>query len=179
MLVIKLPDGEKLMYTHTCRPNVPWLPEKAKVVHIVPGLAHAYLVSIKKLCNAGCKFRYNKYECRVYFKHKILWVVQRDPTTGLWFLPITPYLSMTLIFFQTVLTRWCLMLCLPRLTTIPTRCPPRNCLSSTSIIIYSDLPSALSSRPSSIINLRLIQIWPPMQSIDIYPTHYKPLIKGI
>ena len=90
MLVIKLPDGEKLMYTHTCRPNVPWLPEKAKVAHIVPGLAHAYLVAIKTLCNAGCKFRYNKYECRVYFKHKILWVVQRDPTTGLWFLPITP-----------------------------------------------------------------------------------------
>jgi len=36
-LVINLPDGEKIESTHTCRLNLPWLPDKARMAHIIPG----------------------------------------------------------------------------------------------------------------------------------------------
>ena len=60
-LVINMPDGKKIMSTHTCLLNAPGLPEKAKVARIVPGLAHAPLVFINKLYDAGCKFSYEEY----------------------------------------------------------------------------------------------------------------------
>ena len=48
-LKINLPDGDCLTSTHTCTLDIPWLPRKAKEAHIVPGLAHASLISIKIL----------------------------------------------------------------------------------------------------------------------------------
>jgi hypothetical protein len=58
-LTINLPDGETLISTHTCRLHVPGLPAQAREAHIVPGLAHASLVSIKILCDAGCRVTYD------------------------------------------------------------------------------------------------------------------------
>jgi hypothetical protein len=89
-LAINLPNGEKIMSTHTCRLNVPWLPEKAREAHIVPGLAHASLVSIKILCDAGCRVIYDDNACRVYYNEKIVWIGHREPSTGLWVLPLNP-----------------------------------------------------------------------------------------
>ena len=43
---INLPDGSVMKSTHTCRINIPWLPERATTAHIVPGLAHTPLVSV-------------------------------------------------------------------------------------------------------------------------------------
>ena len=57
-LIINLPDGETIRSTHTCRLNLPWLPEEATEAHIVPGLAHTSLMSIKVLCDAGCEVIY-------------------------------------------------------------------------------------------------------------------------
>ena len=39
-LVINLPDGEVMKCTHTCKLNLPWLPDKMREAHIVPGSAH-------------------------------------------------------------------------------------------------------------------------------------------
>jgi hypothetical protein len=72
-LVINLPDGEKITSTHTCRLNLPWLPERARDAHIVPGLAHTSLVSIKILCDAGCKVTYDDTACNVYYADKLVW----------------------------------------------------------------------------------------------------------
>ena len=58
--------------------------------HIVPGLAHASLILTRKFCDAGCKVMFDKEECRVYFKNKLVLVGVRDVTTGLWQLPINP-----------------------------------------------------------------------------------------
>ena len=52
-LSIHLPDGEKISSTHICELNAPSLPKGARKVHIVPGLAHCYLVSIRVLCEEG------------------------------------------------------------------------------------------------------------------------------
>ena len=58
--------------------------------HTVPGLACASLISIKQMCDNGCSVIYDKNECRVYYKKKIVLVGEREPATGLWVLPITP-----------------------------------------------------------------------------------------
>ena len=67
-LLITLPDGQFLESTHTCEFNAPWLPASAHQAHIVPGLAHTSLVSIKLLCEAECKVSYDLDEVKVYFK---------------------------------------------------------------------------------------------------------------
>ena len=57
---IILPDGETIKSTHECELNIPALPAKARMAHIVPGLAHSFLISIRILCDAGCTVTYNK-----------------------------------------------------------------------------------------------------------------------
>ena len=46
-IAITLPDGQKIHSTHTCDLDIPWLPKSAVEAHIVPGLAHTPLISIK------------------------------------------------------------------------------------------------------------------------------------
>ena len=77
-------------HTHTCDLNLPWLPPAATKVHIVPGVVHTSLVSIKTLCDAGCKVNYDANERRVNYKDTIVWRGQREPTTGVWVLQLDP-----------------------------------------------------------------------------------------
>ena len=88
-LKINLPDGDCLTSTHTCTLDIPWLPNKAKEAHIVPGLSHAALISIKILCDAGCKVTYDDNECRIYYNKKVVWLGKREPQPGLWILTLT------------------------------------------------------------------------------------------
>ena len=85
---ITLPDGQTIMSTHTCNLNIPWLPDFMTEAHIVPGMAHSSLISIKKFCDGGCKVMYDEYEVRVFYKGKMVLSGGRDARTGLWLLPI-------------------------------------------------------------------------------------------
>ena len=87
-LPINLPDGTRLKSTHTCEIIAPMLPKEAIQAHVVPGMAHTSLISMKILTDAGCKVVYDAHECRVYFREKIVWTGVKEPTTGLWVLPI-------------------------------------------------------------------------------------------
>jgi hypothetical protein len=78
------------MSTHTAMLDCDNIPEQARHAHIVPGLHHTSLISIKALCDAGCSVVYNSDECRVYLKGKLVWTGIREPSTGLWILPLTP-----------------------------------------------------------------------------------------
>ena len=69
-LEIALPDGKTIQSTHTCELDIPSLPPKAREAHIVPGLKHASLISIKMLCDAGCNVEYNANKCDVIFRDK-------------------------------------------------------------------------------------------------------------
>ena len=89
-LTINLQDGTQLQSTHTCDINLPWLPKSARIAIIVPGMAHTLLLSIKVLTDAGFKVVYDKDDCRVYFNKKIVWAGGKEPTSGLWVLPINP-----------------------------------------------------------------------------------------
>ena len=59
ILCINLPGGRQIKYTHTCQKDIPWLPEAATRAHIVLGLSHTSLISIKMLCDSGCKVYYD------------------------------------------------------------------------------------------------------------------------
>ena len=65
--------------------------EKAATrAHILPGLTHTSLISINMLCDAGWKVEYDTSDCRVIFKHGVVWKGRLEPTTGLWVLPLDP-----------------------------------------------------------------------------------------
>ena len=89
-ITITLPNGKTIRSTHTCNLDIPWLPGHMTEAHIVPGLAHASLISTRKFCDAGCKVMFDEKECRVHFKGELVLVGGRDKTTGLWQLPINP-----------------------------------------------------------------------------------------
>ena len=67
---ITLPNGQIIVSTHTCNLNIPWLPAFMTEAYIVPGMAHSPLISIRKLCDGGCKVKYNETEVRVIYKEK-------------------------------------------------------------------------------------------------------------
>jgi hypothetical protein len=87
---INLPDGAQLKSTHTATLNIPSIPKSARQAHIVPGLTHTSLVSIKSLCDAGCIVTYTKENCDVTYKGTLVWQGIREPCTGLWVLPLRP-----------------------------------------------------------------------------------------
>ena len=57
---ISQPDGKKIVSTHECEIDNPNLPKAERKAHIVPGLAHTSLVSVKMLIDAGCFVTYRK-----------------------------------------------------------------------------------------------------------------------
>ena len=87
-LSINLPDGEKLTSTHTCDIDVPALPRGARRAHIVPGLAHSSLISLRVLCAEGCKVEMNEKYCYIKYNGKVIWVGIKEPSTDLWVLPL-------------------------------------------------------------------------------------------
>ena len=88
-LTINLPDGTKVKSTHTCDITIPGLP-MILVGHVVPKLSIASLIGIRVLCDAGCEVVFTKTNCDVWYKGKIILRGKKDPSTGLWTLPIGP-----------------------------------------------------------------------------------------
>ena len=86
-LTINLPDSPQLKLTHTCEINDPRLFKESKQAHVLPGMSHTSLISMKILTEAGCKVVYNAHDWRVYFRDKIVWTGGKEPKTGLWVLP--------------------------------------------------------------------------------------------
>jgi len=89
-LKIKLPDGSVIKSSHTCNLDIPWLPNSVTEAHIVPGLAHSSLVATKKFCDAGCKIIFDLNGCKIIYKVNVVLTGTRDPSSGLWKVPINP-----------------------------------------------------------------------------------------
>eukprot|EP00804_Cyclotella_cryptica_P004967 CCRYP_014094-RA/>CCRYP_014094-RA protein AED:0.12 eAED:0.01 QI:0/0/0/1/1/1/2/0/1245 len=94
-LKIKLPDGSVIQSTHTCNLDIPWLPDSVTEAHIVPGLAHSLLVATRKFCDAGCKIIFDLDGCRIIYKGNVVLTGTRDPSSGLWRVPINPTSTLT------------------------------------------------------------------------------------
>ena len=52
---LKFPNVDHIRSTHQCNIDWPDLPENAKKAHIIPQLQQQSLLSVLKLCDAGCK----------------------------------------------------------------------------------------------------------------------------
>ena len=69
---ISQPDGGKLESTHKCDIDNQKLPQAARAAHIVPGLAHTSLVSIRILIDTGCKVTYDTKHIKVFYKVNVV-----------------------------------------------------------------------------------------------------------
>jgi hypothetical protein len=86
---INLPNGGIVCSMHVCDIVIPGLPT-VLTGHIVPGLSMASLMGICVLCKAGCIVTFTDTTCEVRFGKKLILQGNKDPTTDLWTLPITP-----------------------------------------------------------------------------------------
>ena len=86
---VHLPNGDSVTSSHTCELDLPQLPLHARMGHVVPGLAGHSLVSVVRLCNAGCKVMFKDIGVEVTYKGKIVICGQKDTRTGLWMIPLT------------------------------------------------------------------------------------------
>ena len=77
---------EKSIHTYYLRTPSP--PKVLRKVHIVPGLTHSSLVSIKKLCIGGCEVKFKDKESQVWYKNKQVLTGRSIGPGGLWVLPI-------------------------------------------------------------------------------------------
>ena len=66
------------------------LPEKARWTHKIPGLRSHSLVSVVKLCNAGCEVNFTKIGCKItYRRGRTIVCGRKCVRSGLWMIPIT------------------------------------------------------------------------------------------
>ena len=65
----------------------PTLPASAKSGYIIPGL-NKTLISVPKLCAAGCNVLFNDHTCVVTYKGKVVWEGTKNVRNGLWYVPL-------------------------------------------------------------------------------------------
>jgi hypothetical protein len=88
--IVGLPNGMCLQSTTTnCTLALPQLPEAALDAHILPGLTHSSLISIGKLCNAGCTAIFNAQTVTINKNNTTLLHGNCEFRTGLWQFPLT------------------------------------------------------------------------------------------
>ena len=80
---VALPNGDTVQSTHTCTLALPQLPEKARHGHIISGLAAYSLLSVVKLCNAGCDITFTKVDYTVRLRGRVLMTGTKDTKIGL------------------------------------------------------------------------------------------------
>ena len=85
---IEMPNGIIERSTHTCNLRLPNLPKQVKKAHIVPGLSHSSLISIKQLCKGGCSVIFKNKICEVWYEGTLILTRRNSGPGGLWILPI-------------------------------------------------------------------------------------------
>ena len=84
-IIVKYPDGNIAQATHSALFKLPFLPVEARCVHLFDTLASGSLLSLVKLCNAGCTAYSNAKKVYIFFQGKIfLQIVRSASTTFLW-----------------------------------------------------------------------------------------------
>ena len=84
---VLLPDATSLQSTHECNLDIP-LPKEATSCHIIPGMKNHSLISVIKLCEAGCKVLFSKDECIILHNGTEVMKGRKCKTNGLWYIPL-------------------------------------------------------------------------------------------
>ena len=87
-ITAKLPDGRRVTSTHDGRIRLHQLPEKARYAHKMPGLASHSLISVIKLCDAGCEVKFTKIGCEISYRGRTIICGRKCKRSGLWMIPI-------------------------------------------------------------------------------------------
>ena len=89
-IVVTLANGEKASSTHEGMLDVPGLPDAARNAHVIPGIKHS-LLSIVRLCNAGCEVVFDKWGVgvEVRYRGRVILAGSKSTINGLWYVPIT------------------------------------------------------------------------------------------
>ena len=83
-----LPNGKRVQSTHDCDIDIPHLPQQARATYVIPGLATHSLLSVVKLCNAGCEVKFTKIGCIVTYRGRTIVCGHKCTKTGLWMIPL-------------------------------------------------------------------------------------------
>ena len=89
-ITARIPDGSTITSTKEYELDLPSLPKKAREAHIIPGLANYSLVSVTKLCNAGCEVHMSMIGCTITYRGSTVLCASKCKKTGLWMIPLTP-----------------------------------------------------------------------------------------
>ena len=75
LIKIRLPDGSQVQSLYTAELNNSDLPNAARACHIVPGLTSRSLISVVKLCDAGCEVTFTKFGTgvKVRYRNHLSW----------------------------------------------------------------------------------------------------------
>jgi len=83
-IIVGLPDKSTMKSTHTGNLQLPDLPQEARATHLFPKM-NAPLLSIPKLCDAGCKAEFKRHCVTVTDSNgAVVLKGGRDPATNLW-----------------------------------------------------------------------------------------------
>ena len=87
---VTVANGEKVSSTHEGLIDVPDLPARARNAHVLPGIKHS-LLSVVRLCNAGCEVIFGKYgiSVEVRYNGRVIMKGSKSTINGLWYVPIT------------------------------------------------------------------------------------------
>ena len=64
-LAVRLPNGDTVRSSHIAELDLSLLPRGGREAHVVPGLASHSLVSVVKLCKAGCQVDIRDISCEI------------------------------------------------------------------------------------------------------------------
>ena len=83
---VTLPDGDQVHSTHIVDLDIPKLPKSARECHIIPDLASYSLISVVKLCEAGCEVSFTKWGIGVEVRYRGQTIIKgsKCTRTGIW-----------------------------------------------------------------------------------------------
>ena len=88
-VTVVIPNGSRCKSTEECDLDWDMLPQRARKGHILPSLKTHALISVVKLCDAGCQVIFKHNCCLVIYNNKVVMYGVRCPRTHLWLVPLT------------------------------------------------------------------------------------------
>ena len=92
---VTLPDGDQVQSTQIGDLIMTQMPKSARDCNIIPYLASYSLISVMKLCKAGCEVSFTKWGIGVQVKYKGRLIItgSKYTRTGIWMVPLSSYPS--------------------------------------------------------------------------------------